>query len=105
MKVMDKNNLDTSSAEEISSIARRCGKSMPQTQEEEYLDTHDFGEGMDEFADYEASKAVFDNDDEDSANVESPISQGKESGRYVPLGSLSMLTSVGGLSIQHDGHT
>ena len=55
---------------------------MPKTQEEEYLDTHDFGEGMDEFAEYEASQAVFENDEEDSAQVESPISQRKESGRY-----------------------
>ena len=46
---------------------------------------------MDEFAEYEASQAVFENDEEDSAQVESPISQGKESGRYVPLQSLQII--------------
>ena len=39
---------------------------MPVSQVEEYVDSHDFAEGMAEFTNYEESQAIFENDDENN---------------------------------------
>ena len=58
-----------------------CENSIPVSQVEEYVDSHDFVEGMAEFTNYEESQAIFRNE-EDISNVESPILQGKPKARY-----------------------
>ena len=58
---------------------------MPVRQVEEYVDRHDFVEGMAEFTNYEETQAIFQNDEENNSDVESSIPQGNPSGRYVPL--------------------
>ena len=57
---------------------------MPVSQVEDFVDSHDFAEGMAEFSNYEHSQAIFQNE-EDYSDVESSIPQGNPSGRYVPL--------------------
>ena len=57
---------------------------MPVSQVEDFVDSHDFAEGMAEFSNYENSQAIFQNE-EDYSDVESSIPQGNPSGRYVPL--------------------
>ena len=63
------------------SVLRRCGKSLPPPGFDCLDDSHEFEAGMAEFDEYEASQAMFEDEEEDDGVGNSPLRQVNQTAR------------------------